>query len=132
MPYRLERDHAVAWLLALWPIPVGAVMIVFSERFTSRSWRFAAGIPGGYATWAGMLVVCGVLMVSAMIFGGTRREAGYFAGLILVGLWWLILGGLFTYTACIDQLANPLGGAVWTPIGILYWMWAYFEYKHIR
>ncbi|MCU1676124.1 MAG: hypothetical protein JWM93_882, partial [Frankiales bacterium] len=56
MGYRLLRDHAVAWLLAVWPILAGVTITLFSDRFTSRSWRFASGMPGGYPFWGGLLM----------------------------------------------------------------------------
>lgn len=133
MPYRLARDHAVAWFLAAWPLLVGLTITLFQDRFTSSNWRFASGVPGGYGTWAGALMVCGVLMLWAMVWGGERREAGYLAGLVLVGFWWWLLGAVFIYNAIRDPLANPFGGiSVWIPIGFLYWMTARYEFKRFR
>lgn len=129
MAYKLRRDYAVAWLLAVWPVIVGTTMVAFSDRFTSRSWRFAAGMPGGYPFWAGLLIACGVLMVFAIPGTGRRRTGMYIGGLTVVGLWWVGLGMLFLRAAIADPLANPLGVAVWTPLGVLYWGWAHYESK---
>jgi hypothetical protein len=132
MPYRLERDHAVAWLLSVWPILAGTTITVFDDRFTSRSWRFASGMPGGYSFWGGLLIVCGVLMVTSLIVADGRRRTGmYIGGLALTGLWWVGLGMLFLRAAIADPLANPLGVVVWTPLGGLYWVWAHYERRRL-
>lgn len=130
MPYRIDRDNAVAWFLSVWPLLVGVVVFGFSDRFTSRSWRFAGGMPGGYPMWSGILVACGLFMMGALIAGRHRGQhvtGMYIGGLVLVGSWWIILGTLFLITAIIDPLANPLGAAVWTGVGSLYLLWAWYE-----
>lgn len=132
MPYRLQRDHAVAWLLSVWPVLAGVTMALFSDRFTSRSWRFANGMPGGYSFWAGILIVCGVLMIIALAAGnGSRRTGMYIGGLVLTGTWWVGLGILFLRAAIADPLANPLGVVVWTPLGGLYFVWAHYERRRL-
>lgn len=131
MPVRLQRDTAVAWLLAAWPLFIGVTIAVFSGRFTSRAWRFAAGMPGGYSMWGGILIACSVLMLIARLGDGTRWRAMYFGGLILVGLWWFLLGALFFFTALVDPLANPLGAAWAGGIGVLYGIWAWYERRRI-
>jgi hypothetical protein len=133
VPYRLHRDAVVAVFLSVWPLAVGTTVVVFSDRFTSRSWRFASGMPGGFPFWGGILIACGVLMILAHVGAASsrRRRSLMIGGLILVGLWWLILGGLFAFTALRDPLANPLGAVVWSPIGLLYFVWAAYEYRRL-
>jgi hypothetical protein len=134
MVHRLRRDSVVSWFLAAWPVLAGVTMALFSDRFTSRSWRFASGMPGGYGWWAGVLIVCGLLMLASLLGGGVRgphRIGLYITGLILVGVWWIGLGVLFLRAAIADPLANPLGVAVWTPLGVLYWVWAHYEAKRL-
>lgn len=133
MPYRLHRDAAVAWFLAAWPLLVGVVVVTFSDRFTSRSWRFAGGMPGGYPFWGGALIACGVLMIIARIVHhqGVHVTGMYIGGLYLVGVWWILLGGIFLITAVVDPLANPLGAAVWTGVGALYLIWAHYERRRL-
>lgn len=131
MPERLKRDRAVARFLAGWAVLAGATMTLFDDRFTARSWRFGAYMPGGYQMWGGLLLSCGALMIVALMISNRRARAMYFGGLILVGLWWVLLGLVFLYTACVDPLANPLGVVVWTPLGILYWLWAWYERRRL-
>lgn len=138
MPHRTDRDKAISWLMAAAPLPTGMVMALFSERFTSRSWRFAGGIPGGYTTWSGVLLTAGVLMLAAMwanhfhFHHEINRTALLIAGMTLVGLWWFLLGALFLATAVIDPLANPLGAVVWWTVGSIYGIWAFYERRHLH
>lgn len=131
MPYRVQRDYAFAWLLAALPLPCGLIISMLNERFTSRSWRFASGIPGGYSLWGGVLIVLGVAMIAALIAAqfriAPRGIAAAYVAAILNGVWWVMLGGVFIYVSLTDPLANPLGGVAWTWIGLLYWTWAWFE-----
>lgn len=135
MPYRLKRDHALAWMLAALPIPCGLTIALFNDRFTSKSWRFASGIPGGYSTWAGVLLVLGAAMIVSLIvehFHNYQQGiVAFMTSAVGVGAWWFLLGGMFIYTAIIDPLANPLGGVVWTWIGALYWIFAWFERQRL-
>lgn len=133
MPYRVRRDRAETWLLAASPIPTGLIIAIFNDRFTSRSWRFAGGIPGGYSAWAGILLVCGVGMLACMPgVRGPRRQVLLTMGMVIAGVYWFILGSVFFYTAVIDQLANPLGGVAWWTIAAYYWIWVYYEVHHRR
>lgn len=132
MAFRIARDYTVSWFLAAWPLPVALIIILFSDRFTSASWRFAASMPGGYGMWAGVLISCSALMLlSLALSDNARRTAAYFTGLGLVGLWWVMLGVFFGITAAQDRFANPIGAAVWTGIGILYWIWAFYERRRL-
>lgn len=133
MTYRLKRDAVVAWFLSGWALLTGLTVVSFDERFTARSWRFGGFIPGGYQTWGGVLIACGLLMLAARIgpVRGQRRRSLFIGGLVLTGLWWITLGLMFLYTAIVDPLANPLGVAVWTPLGALYWIWAGYEYRRL-
>lgn len=137
MPHRVRRDQAVTWILAAGPIPAGLVIALFNDRFTSRSWRFAGGMPGGYTTWSGVLLACGVLMFAALVTGRfttrrrANREALLIAGMFLVGVWWFLLGGMFLVTALIDPLANPLGVTAWWLICAIYWTWAWYERQRV-
>jgi hypothetical protein len=131
MPYRLQRDGAVAWMLAVLPIPTGLIISLLNERFTSHSWRFAGGMPGGYPVWGGVLLVLGAAMVVTLALRhvySSRRLTGLFIGALAgIGVWWIALGGLFFYTALQDPLANPLGAVVWLWIGGLYFCWGHYE-----
>jgi hypothetical protein len=135
MPYRNERDHVVAWLLAALPIPCGLVIALLSERFTSRSWRFASGIPGGYAAWSGVLLVLGAVMIVSLALthfhNSDQGIVAFITATIGVGAWWILLGGMFIYTAVQDSLANPLGGVVWLWLGVLYLVWAAYEKRRL-
>lgn len=135
MPYRLRRDHAVAWMLATLPTPCGLIICLLNERFTSASWRFAGGMPGGYPMWGGVLTVLGAAMIVSLIvehfYRSQRATIAFVAALIFVGAWWMLLGGLFLYTASTDHLANPLGGVVWTWLGALHFIWAWYERERL-
>lgn len=128
------RDVVIGWFMSIWAITVGATMVVFSDRFTSASWQFARGIPGGYGTWAAILILMGVVMCVALSSRHRRHqpEPAYLAGLILVGLWWIVLGGVFAWTAFRNPTANPFGAPVWVGVGLHYWMCALFEVKHVQ
>jgi hypothetical protein len=127
MPYRQKRDDALTWLLAASPLPTGIVIAGFSDRFTSRAWRFAAGVP--YSVWAGILLMCGAVMLGALLLPprGPKREAVLLVGMALSGLWWFVLGAVFLYTAIVDPLANPLGVVAWWTIGSCYAIWCWYE-----
>jgi hypothetical protein len=135
MPYRNDRDHVVAWLLSALPIPCGLVIAMLNERFTSRAWRFAAGIPGGYAMWGGVLLVLGAVMLISLALthfhNSDQGIVAFITATIGVGAWWILLGGMFLYTAIRDPLANPLGGVVWLWLGVLHWVWARYERRRL-
>lgn len=128
----MKRDVIVGWFMAGWAIVVGLTMVVFADRFTSPAWRYAADIPGGYLTWATILIIMGLVMCAALTSRSRRQqpEPAYMAGLILIGLWWLVLSGVFAWTAIQDPHANPLGAPVWAGVGIHYWMCAAFEVRN--
>jgi hypothetical protein len=110
-------------------VPVGIVIALFNDRFTSPAWRFAGGIPGGYQLWAGALLVCGAVMLASLVGqGGPRRDGMLLAGMALAGLWWFILGGMF-FTASIVARGNPLGAVAWWIICGFYWIWVFYERK---
>lgn len=136
MPYRLARDHAFAWLLAALPLPCGLIIAMLNERFSSRSWRFASGIPGGYGMWGGVLIILGVAMLTALVVAqfweSPRGVAAAACAAVLTGAWWVMLGAVFVYVAVNDPLANPLGGVAWTWIGLMFWTWAFHEFKRFR
>lgn len=130
MPHRIRRDRADTWLLASSPLPTGLVILFFNDRFTSHSWRFAGGIPGGYPAWAGVLLVCGAVMLACLIGDrGARRHGALLTAMTLTGLWWFILGGLFLFTAIVDALANPLGVVAWWTICAFYWIFVHYELR---
>jgi hypothetical protein len=130
MPYRIKRDDADTWILAASPIPTGLVMACFSERFTSKAWRFAALVP--YSVWAGVLLMCGAVMLIALIgVRGPKREAVLFIGMALSGVWWFTLAGVFFYTAVVDPLANPIGIVAWSVIGSFYAVWCWHERRRL-
>lgn len=137
MPQRLQRDNAYAWILATSPLPTGLVIALFSDRFTSRSWRFAGAVPGGYTLWSGVLLACGALMLAALLVNKYRsprqdRLAGLLiTGMWICGLWWFIMGGSFFATAIIDPLANPLGAVVWWIVCAFYWTWVWYESRRL-
>lgn len=135
MPYRVQRDHADAWILAVAPIPTGLVIALFSERFTQPAWRFAGGMPGGYAMWSGVLLVCGVLMLAAMIADQIKQRDQaailLISGMAITGLWWFTLGVLFLITAIRDPLANPMGVVAWWLICSFYWSYSWYERRRL-
>ena len=93
--------------------------------------------PGGYGLWGGVLIVFGALMLFRMLRGNTdavrpRRDSVFIVGLIAVGLWWMVLGGVFFFTAAVEPLASPIGAVVWTWLGLVYWIWAWHERKRFR
>jgi hypothetical protein len=108
---------------------------VFNERFTSRSWRFAAGIPGGYNIWAGILLVLGAAMLISLTVEHLhiyqQGIVAFITATIGVGLWWVLLGLMFLITAIRDDLANPLGGVVWLWLGALHLIWAFYERRRL-
>lgn len=126
---RTIKDLTVDWLLALWPILSGATILGFSDRFTSSSWRFAFGMPGGYITWGWLLLGIGAVMAYCLIrrhhpTDASKYSAFYLSGLWVVGGWWWLLAALFAVTAVRDPAANPFGIVVWALIGALNWLWA--------
>jgi hypothetical protein len=56
-----------------------------------------------------------------------NREALLVTGMVLVALWWFLLGALFAVTAVVDRLANPLGAVVWWTLCAIYVTWAWYE-----
>lgn len=120
------------WFLALWPVCIAIVIIFLPERFTASAWKFAFAMPGGYATWGGALLVIGSVMAVAVAWHTRRGYYLYIAGLILVGLWWFVLGAMFLGVSLMDRLANPIGGLGWTPIAFFHWYWAWRLYRHHR
>lgn len=127
---RRPKDKTIDWTLATWPVLVGAVILAFSQRFTTSAWRFAFGVPGGYLVWGWLLVGLGAIMLYCLrkrqtVLAPSRCNAAYLSGLMFVGLWWALLGAVFLVTAIRDPMANPLGVVVWTPIGLFYWWWAW-------
>lgn len=130
MPNRVHRDAGITWALATMPIPCGLVMALMPERFTAASWRFAMGMPGGYATWAGLLIVAGLSMVIGLIHHDPtheHRHALWVTGMLLAGAWWILLAAVFFFTSIFDPKANPIGVVPWGFIGVLYLWWTWFE-----
>lgn len=130
MPDRARRDAGITWALAVLPLPCGVIMATLQERFTSASWRFAFGMPGGYSIWAGLLLVSAAAMVFGLINhdpGHEHRRALWVTGMLLSGLWWVLLSVLFFFTSIADPAANPIGVAPWGFIGLLYFWWTWYE-----
>jgi hypothetical protein len=85
--------------------------------------------------WGGVLLVLGaVMLVSLALTHFHNSDQGivaFITATVGVGFWWILLGGMFIYTAIQDPLANPLGGVVWLWLGVLHLVWAGYERRRL-